>query len=750
MKLRNWFREIIQADTRGKNAKHIPRFPLRVEGLEHRLAPAAGMLDPTFGIGGKVMPPDFSGSDHIGSGSGSGGSAIALQADKIVVGGYTFDGVSAPDFVVARYNADGSLDATFGANGRVTIDFGGYEFGFAVAVQDDKIVVVGSFNQTVASYLGDFAVARLNYDGTLDSAFGSNGKMIIDFGSPNDTAFGVVVQGDKIVVVGSSNFLDATSDFAVARLNDDGTLDSAFGGDGRVTIDFGSTDRGFDVAVSGGKIIVVGSSGSDFGVARLNDDGTLDNTFSGDGRVTVDFSSFDDAAVSVAVLGDKIIVAGPSMQYSTYLDFGVARLNGDGTLDSTFSDDGRATIDFNSITNFGDVATSVAVQSDSKIIVAGYSEQSTDGMEAAIARFNGDGTLDNTFNGDGSIVTSFTDGSGFSQGDTSVVVQPDGKIVVAGSIWGGFAIARYEGDPPDTDGDGIANSVDLQPSTLSSDFSDGTISGSIVSRGDQLLAVADATDSEDGVIITASAVGGSTPAVISIDGGAALLYVNAGDQLIVTHGSVIVHVLAGTVEATFVGDNGEVATASLNSGNELTFKPESFVFSAPATNTEAVQVLVNGSEIDVGSGEAVRSVQIDITPGNASNTLNLASNGVISVAILSTAGFDARTVNVASLLFAGAHATQSSLKDVNGDGIRDLVVNFRTQDTTLRSLYEHLVADDINEDGVLDSNHEMARVSLTGLCQDGTALIGADVLDLFISGKALRDMLVALAAAGVI
>jgi hypothetical protein len=299
------------------------------------------------------------------------------------------------------------------------------------------------------------------------------------------------------------------------------------------------------------------------------------------------------------------------------------------------------------------------------------------------------------------------------------------------------------------DGDGIADAVDTMPATFSNDFSDGTTTGTIVSRGDQLLTIDDAPNAQEGVIITAAPEGGAEPAVISIDGGATLS-LQTGDQLVATHGSVIVRVLAGTVEATFVADSGEVATASLSSGNELTFEPESFVFSAPATNTETVQVLVNGSKIEVGSGQAVRSVQIDITPGNASNALNLASNGVISVAILSTTGFDAHTVDVSSILFAGAHATQSSFQDVNGDGILDLVAKFRTQETSLRSLYEQLVAEDINEDGVLDSNHEMARVSLTGLCQDGTALIGADDLDLFLSGKALRDMLAALAAAGVI
>src|SRR6185436_6367216 len=150
--------------------------------------------------------------------------------------------------------------------------------------------------------------------------------------------------------------------------------------------------------------------------------------------------------------------------------------------------------------------------------------------------------------------------------------------------------------------------------------------------GNQILTIMDAPNIDDGVLMSANFAGGSTPAVISIASGAATFYVNAGDQLVVTHGSVIVQVLAGTVEATFVSNSGEVATASLPAGNELTFKPETFTFSAPATNTQTVQVVANGSEIAIGSGQTVRSVSIDVIPGSTANTLNLASNGVISVA----------------------------------------------------------------------------------------------------------------------
>jgi hypothetical protein len=163
-----------------------------------------------------------------------------------------------------------------------------------------------------------------------------------------------------------------------------------------------------------------------------------------------------------------------------------------------------------------------------------------------------------------------------------------------------------------------------------------------------------------------------------------------------------------------------------------------------------VEVLVNGAQLRVNPGQTVRSVQIDVRPGDRTNTVNLASNGVISVAILSGAGFNANQGDVGSILFAGAHAVQSSFQDVNGDGRLDLVLQFRTQDTTLRTLYQQLLADDVNGDGILDSTHQTATVSLSGQTLDHTLIQGFDQMDLFLSGKALREMLAALAAAGAI
>ena len=346
----------------------------------------------------------------------------------------------------------------------------------------------------------------------------------------------------------------------------------------------------------------------------------------------------------------------------------------------------------------------------------------------------------------------------------------------------------------DADGDGIANPVDTQPITYSNDFSDlgtgGTTTGAIVSRGDQIITIVDAAN-PDGVTITTDPAGGAMPAMVSVD--AATYEFGPGVTYTTTKGSVITDVAAGivattflapdgqivatsnlaagttltfepetvtfvaattneetAVEIVFVGADGQQATTDLSAGNEISFNPDSFFFTAGADNTLAVEVIVNGTTLSVAPGSSVQPVQIDIKPDVGMSSINLDSNGVIAVAILSSATFDASDVIASTVLFAGANVSQSALQDVNGDGRLDLVLNFRTQDTTLRSLYELLLADDLDGDGVLDTSHQTASVSLSGETVDEVLIEGFDSLDLFLAGRSLRELLEDLAESGAI
>ena len=356
---------------------------------------------------------------------------MALQADgKIVAAGST-SSFGGSDFALARYNPNGSLDTTFSGDGRQTTDFGDVDGANAVAVQgNNRIVAAGGGGGG-----DDFALARYNPNGSLDTSFSGDGKQTTDFGGFNE-ANGVALQGDgKIVAVGRGG---ANDDFALARYSPNGSLDTTFSGDGKQTTDFGGFDEANAVAIQGdGKIVAVGSTDfSDFALARYNANGSLDTTFSGDGKQTTSFPGFDQAK-GLALQGDgKIIAVGGTGDDdpSGAVDFALARYNPNGSLDTTFSGDGRQTTDFGQF----EEASGVALQGDGKVVVVGRTggcQCSTSPMpdDFALARYNPNGSLDTTFSGDGKQTTTFRP-HGIDDFDTptAVALQSDGKIVVAG------------------------------------------------------------------------------------------------------------------------------------------------------------------------------------------------------------------------------------------------------------------------------------------------------------------------------
>jgi serralysin len=370
------------------------------------------------------------------------GQSVALQADsKILVAGYSFNGASS-NFALARYSTDGSLDKTFDTDGKVTTNFASYAYGYSITMQaNGKILVAGSSGN-------DFALARYNTNGSLDTTFDADGKITTSFGNDSATGNSVTLQADgKILVAGSSG-----SGFTLARYNADGKIDTTFDADGMVTTSFDLYSAGSSVTVqANGKILVAGTgssyiNGGDtavFALARYNTDGSLDTTFDADGKVITSFDSTDSYGYSVTVQADgKILVAGTNNSYingEAVSTFALARYNADGNLDTTFNDDGQLTTDFGTYAN----GQSVTVQSDGKILVAGSS-----GGDFALARYNADGNLDKTFDIDGKVTTDF----GLNEIGYSVTVQADGKILVTGlkydpsSSTFDFALARYNAD----------------------------------------------------------------------------------------------------------------------------------------------------------------------------------------------------------------------------------------------------------------------------------------------------------------
>jgi uncharacterized delta-60 repeat protein len=410
---------------------------------------APGDLDPSFSGDGKQTTGfriSSSAADDVANG-------VAIQGDgKIVVVGGSGDS-HGPDlgFAIARYNPNGTLDKTFSGDGRQRTRFESRALATGVAVQDDgKIVVVGFSHQS--SYDSKFAIARYNPNGSLDTSFGQNGKKkTYFFGS--DHATGVAIQGDgKIVVVGDAvdSFTPAGA-FAVARYNPNGTLDTTFSGDGKQTTSFPDYAAANAVALQDdGKIVVAGSNqelnqGSlgydyNFALARYNPNGSLDPSFSGDGKQTTDFGGYDQA-YGVAIEDDGRIVAAGQGGNS---HFALARYDANGSLDPTFSGSGKVTTGF----GFGpdDAANGIAVQGDGKIVAAGRTSGGATSSDFALARYNPNGTLDRSFSGNGKQTTGF----GGYDAANAVALQAHGKIVAVGQGRGSdgtndFALARYLG-----------------------------------------------------------------------------------------------------------------------------------------------------------------------------------------------------------------------------------------------------------------------------------------------------------------
>lgn len=262
-------------------------------------AQTAGSLDPTFDTDGKVTTDFAAGADLA--------YAVARQADgKIIAAGTAFFGTY--DFGLVRYNTNGSLDTTFDADGKVTTNFGtGADAANAVAVQPDgKIVAAGLVG--LGNNVYNFALARYNTDGTLDTTFDTDGKVTTAIGSIDDRIYAIALQPNGKIVVAGFAYTGSSYDFALARYNTDGSLDATFGNGGKVTTPFGTgSDDAYAIALQpDGKIVAAGvatiaGSGFDFALARYNIDGSLDTTFDGDGKVTTAFTTGRDEAFGVVL-----------------------------------------------------------------------------------------------------------------------------------------------------------------------------------------------------------------------------------------------------------------------------------------------------------------------------------------------------------------------------------------------------------------------------------------------------------------
>ena len=348
-------------------------------------------LDQAFGNGGVAIGMTF----PVGNFSSPYSTKIILQPDNKIIQAGTIYSTSTSDFFVLRYKANGTLDSAFGTNGKTITQVGNsYSNATDAALQiDGKIVVIGNTNTNTNG--SDFAIVRYNNDGSLDNSFGTGGKLISTIGTGNDYANGLAIQPDgKIVIAGSSDDNKGFEAFAVARYQSNGNPDNSFGQNGKIISHYGH--------------YIDSIKGKYFG------------------------QYYYESAREVVIQTDgKIVVAGQSYSHECDLDyyggaycqpvFAMVRYNSNGSVDSTFGKNGKVADSLNLY-----YPSTTALQPDGKIVITGS------GVFAG--RYNSDGSLDNSFGIGGKTIVNPP--NGFQTQDVSSIIQPDGKIVFACSLYG--------------------------------------------------------------------------------------------------------------------------------------------------------------------------------------------------------------------------------------------------------------------------------------------------------------------------
>ena len=399
----------------------------------------AGEIDPTFNALGYLV---YNPSPEKEAGNG----IVALPDGKILVcGEQKIDGIST--MLLMRLNNDGSFDDDFGTDGVITSYVGDSNaVAYDIIIQEDGKILISGYSWNTNNT--DIAILRFNSDGTPDTEFGGDGIVQTDFGK-NESAQGLAIQEDGKIVILSTHYEFAVSyDFLVARYNSDGTLDNTFDSDGWTAIDFIHYDNPFAMAIQDdGKIVVAGQSvtadDEDYAIARLNTNGSLDASFSGDGKLTLDNDGyFEESFYGLAIYDGNIFATG---YYGppTEADFVIYKFNDDGSLDDSYGDDGIAIADFS---GRNDYSIAIYAQEDGKMLLAGSSAPLNDG-DIAMARINTDGTLDESFSGDGKFFTDFDSDVEILN---ALTLQNDNKIVVVGRTGNapdfGIFMARYLND----------------------------------------------------------------------------------------------------------------------------------------------------------------------------------------------------------------------------------------------------------------------------------------------------------------
>jgi uncharacterized delta-60 repeat protein len=420
------------------NDTHVDGNLLYVSGFDSSqtmgsVHPPGDYFDTSFGSDGRVIT-NFNAQVKA--------TDLLVQPDrKIILIGYVWNYPVSDDFAVLRYNVDGSLDTGFDDDGLVTTDFGWTDKAYAAAYQPDGKIVVAGHGYLPENY--SINLARYNPDGSLDNSFDGDGKTSTTLSHVMDSGFmGIALQSDgKIVVTATCYEPDPIGyTILVVRYNPNGSLDETFDGDGIVTLGIRNYTLGFDVIIQPDNKILISGFGSDYLIeqagivlTRINPDGSLDENFGANGFVLTGFSYPEDMGMALALQSDnKIVVIGNTSDSLT-----LVRYNPDGSLDLSFAEDGIASSNLIK-------GTEVVIQPDGKIDVAGRirldsleNNRITYSYEIAVLRYLPDGSLDPEFGVSGLFRLGFYDWR-----CQATTLSMDGILYVAGDDWSDMGLSR--------------------------------------------------------------------------------------------------------------------------------------------------------------------------------------------------------------------------------------------------------------------------------------------------------------------
>jgi uncharacterized delta-60 repeat protein len=340
-------------------------------------------------------------------------------------------------FAGSVFAQTGSLDSSFGINGIIKTQVGkSSSSALAMLIQaDGKVILVGHASDKNGL---DFALARFEENGSLDKSFGEDGKVMTDFAKDNDYATSAILQTDEKIVVAGYTLYDTFCDFALVRYFVDGKLDTSFGDKGKVRTKFGNNyNQAYAISLhNDGKIVLAGKTGTgytdedDFIVCRYHKNGSEDSSFGTNGRIITSLSPYNDRAYAIIIRADdRIIVGGASVKDTSFV-FTLLGFTSLGTVDSSFGINGTVTTNFG---RWGGEVRSLLLLSDGKIIAGGYSRQTFPyRSEHTLVRYLKDGQIDSTFGINGVASKRVLNDAGYN-GIYAMTLQKNGKIVAVGN-----------------------------------------------------------------------------------------------------------------------------------------------------------------------------------------------------------------------------------------------------------------------------------------------------------------------------